>query len=65
MKIRALLTLVMATATAYGGTVTGTLRGPSGLPVKNGTLNFVLQQAGLAVGTGSIVPTTAHGDENR
>ncbi len=59
MKMRALLTLIMATATAYGGTVTGTLQGPSGLPVKNGTLNFVLRQAGLAVGTGSIVPTTA------
>jgi hypothetical protein len=59
MKMRALLTLIMAAATAYGGTVTGTLQGPSGLPVKNGTLNFVLQQAGLAVGTGSIVPTTA------
>ncbi len=59
MKMRALLTLILATATAYGGTVTGTLQGPSGLPVKNGTLNFVLQQAGLVVGTGSIVPTTA------
>jgi len=51
---------MMVTATAYGGTVTGTLQGPSGLPVKNGTLNFVLQQAGLAVGAGSIVPTTAY-----
>ncbi len=60
MKMRALLTLTMAAATAYGGTVTGTLQGPSGLPVKNGTLNFSLQQAGLAVGTGSIVPTTAY-----
>jgi hypothetical protein len=60
MKMRALLTLIMATATAYGGTVTGTLQGPSGLPVKNGTLNFALQQAGLAVGTGSIVPTAAY-----
>ncbi|MGB8534790.1 MAG: hypothetical protein WCD57_00125 [Acidobacteriaceae bacterium] len=28
--------------------------------MKNGTLNFVLQQAGLAVDTGSIVPTTAY-----
>jgi hypothetical protein len=60
MKMRALLTLMMAAATAYGGTVTGTLQGPSGLPVKNGTLSFALQQAGLAVGTGSIVPTTAY-----
>jgi hypothetical protein len=60
MKMRVLLTLMMAAATAYGGTVTGTLQGPSGLPVKNGTLNFVLQQAGLAVGTGSIVPAMAY-----
>jgi hypothetical protein len=60
MKTRALLILMMAAATAYGGTVTGTLQGPSGLPVKNATLSFVLQQAGLAVGTGSIVPATAY-----
>ena len=60
MKMRALLTLIMATATAYGGTVTGTLQGASGLPVKNGTLTFTLQQAGLIVGTGSVVPTTAY-----
>jgi hypothetical protein len=59
MNIKALLTLFMATATAYGGTVTGTLLGPSGLPIKNGTLNFGLQQAGLIVGSGSVVPTTA------
>ena len=60
MKIPTLLSLMMATAAAYAGTVTGTLQGPSGLPVKNGTLSFVLQQAGLAVGTGSIVPTAAY-----
>ncbi len=59
MKIRALLTLMMAAATAYGGTITGTLQGPSGLPVKNGTLTFNLQQAGLIVGSGSVVPATA------
>jgi hypothetical protein len=58
-KLRALLILILSTATAYGGTITGTLLGPSGLPIKNGTLNFVLQQAGLMVGTGSVVPTTA------
>ena len=51
---------MLGTATAYGGTVTGTLLGPSGLPIKNGTLNFGLQQAGLIVGTGSVVPTTPH-----
>jgi hypothetical protein len=58
-KLRALLILILSTTTAYGGTITGTLLGPSGLPIKNGTLNFVLQQAGLMVGTGSVVPTTA------
>ena len=58
-RMNALLTLILGTATAYGGTVTGTLQGPSGLPVKNATLNFGLQQAGLIVGTGSVVPTTA------
>ena len=57
--VRALLILMLGTAMAYGGTITGTLQGPSGLPVKNGTLNFGLQQAGLIVGTGSVVPTTA------
>jgi hypothetical protein len=56
---KALFILMLGATTAYGGTVTGTLQGPSGLPVKNGTLNFVLQQAGLIVGTGSVVPTTA------
>jgi hypothetical protein len=59
MKIKALLTLLTATATAYGGTVSGTLLGPSGLPVKNGTLTFNLQQAGLIAGSGSVVPTSA------
>jgi hypothetical protein len=59
MKIKALLTVLMATATAYGGTVSGTVLGPSGLPIKNGTLTFALQQAGLMVGSGSVVPTSA------
>jgi hypothetical protein len=57
--VRALLILMLGGASAYGGTITGTLLGPSGLPIKNGTLNFGLQQAGLMVGTGSVVPTTA------
>jgi hypothetical protein len=60
MKMRTLVTLILATATAYGGTVTGTLQGASGLPVKNGTLTFTLQQAGLIIGTGSVVPATAY-----
>jgi hypothetical protein len=59
LKMKGLLTLMLASATAYGGTVTGTLLGPSGLPIKNGTLSFGLQQAGLIVGSGSVVPTTA------
>ncbi len=59
MMTKALLILMMGTATAYGGTITGSLVGPSGLPVKNATLGFHLQQAGLMVGTGSVVPTTA------
>jgi hypothetical protein len=58
-RIRALLILMLFAATAYGGTITGTLLGPSGLPIQNGTLNFGLQQAGLMAGTGSVVPTTA------
>jgi hypothetical protein len=59
LKIKTLLTLILGTATAYGGTVTGTLVGPSGLPIKNGTLSFGLLQAGLIIGSGSVVPTTA------
>ena len=43
LKIKAFLLLIIATTTAYAGTVTGTLQGPSGLPVKNGTLNFSVQ----------------------
>jgi len=50
---------MIASASAYAGTVTGTLLGPSGLPIKNGTLSFTLQQAGLMVGSGSVVPVTA------
>ena len=50
---------MMASTAAYAGTVAGSLLGPSGLPVKNGTLTFTLQQAGLMVGSGSVVPTAA------
>jgi hypothetical protein len=59
VTIKTLLILFMASATAYGGTVSGTIMGPSGLPIKNGTLTFTLQQAGLAVGSGSVIPTSA------
>lgn len=54
-----ILLLCAAVPATHAGTVRGTLQGPSGLPVKNGTLSFSLQQAGLMVGTGSIVPLTA------
>jgi hypothetical protein len=50
----------LCTLPTYAGTITGILQGPSGLPIKNGTLGFQLQQAGLIVGTGSVVPTTAY-----
>jgi hypothetical protein len=59
MKIKFLLALLIATGTAHGGTVSGVILGPSGLPIKNGTLTFTLQQAGLMVGSGSVVPTSA------
>jgi hypothetical protein len=54
-----MLPFLAAASVANAGTVNGTLQGPSGLPVKNGTLAFGLQQAGLIVGTGSVVPLTA------
>ena len=59
LKIKGLLAVIIATSTAYAGTVSGNLLGPSGLPVKNGTLTFNLQQAGLVVGSGSVVPMSA------
>src|SRR3984885_15274742 len=59
MTLKALLILFMTTAPAYAGTISGTVLGPSGLPIKNGTLTFTLQQAGLMVGSGSVVPTSA------
>ena len=54
-----LLGMMLAASFARGGTVSGTLMGPSGLPIRNGTLNFDLQQAGLLLGSGSVVPVTA------
>jgi hypothetical protein len=60
LKLKPLLWLLISAALpACAGTITGTLQGPSGLPVANGTLSFNLQQAGLIVGTGAVVPTTA------
>jgi hypothetical protein len=53
-KLLPALLIIIATLPTYAGTVSGTLQGPSGIPVKNGTLTFTLQQAGLINGTGSI-----------
>lgn len=47
-----------AAGAAHAGSITGTLQGPSGLPVSNATLSFTLKQAGLIVGTGAVVPLT-------
>ena len=59
MTLKPLIALFIATTTAYAGTVSGVILGPSGLPIKNATLTFTLQQAGLMVGSGSVVPTSA------
>lgn len=60
MKLKLLFLLTILTALpTYAGTVTGQLQGPSGLPVKNGTLTFKLNQVGLIAGTGAVANTTA------
>jgi hypothetical protein len=56
---RILAACCLLTSPLFAGTVTGNLLGPSGLPVKNATLTFKLQQAGLVVGVGSVVPLAA------
>jgi hypothetical protein len=58
VRFKVVGSVILAVSSAHAGTVTGTLQGPSGLPVKNGTLAFNLQQAGLIVGTGAVVPIT-------
>ena len=55
----ALAVCAAAPCTVRAGTVSGTLQGPSGLPVVNGTVSFQLQQAGLIVGTGAVTPAIA------
>ena len=57
--LKLLLALMLVGLPAYAGTVSGTIMGPSGLPIKNGRLTFGLQQAGLLIGSGSVVPTSA------
>jgi hypothetical protein len=59
LYLRYLVVLLLSVTVSYAGTITGTLQGPSGLPIKNGTLSFNLQQAGLLAGSGAVVPTTA------
>ncbi len=63
MKLKSLIISILVgfsvACAAHAGTVTGTLQGPSGLEIKNATLQFDLRQAGLMVGTGSVVPVTA------
>lgn len=55
-----LMGIVFMTALpGFGGTITGTLQTPGGLPVANGTLAFTLRQAGLAIGSGGVVPVTS------
>lgn len=61
MKLKLLLLFAILTALpTYAGIISGTLQTPSGLPVRNGTLGFTLQQAGLINGTGAIVPSPAY-----
>ena len=52
--------LILSSVASFAGTVSGTLMGPSGLPVKNGVLGFTLQQAGLAIGSGGIAALSAN-----
>lgn len=60
MKLKTLLLSAILTALpSYAGTITGNMIVPNGLPVKNGVLTFQLQQAGLAIGSGSVVPIAA------
>ncbi|HEV2274983.1 MAG TPA: hypothetical protein VGR96_12505, partial [Acidobacteriaceae bacterium] len=51
--------MLAASSAAFCGTVTGTLQTPNGQAIKNATLDFNLEQAGLLAGSGSIVPVTA------
>jgi hypothetical protein len=51
--------LLLFTVSSFAGTVTGRLLEPSGLPIKDGVLDFHLRQAALAIGSGAVVPDTA------
>lgn len=59
MKRLLLCLVALLSGVAQAGTVTGILQGPSGLPVRNATLTFQLQQAGLIVGSGAVANITS------
>ncbi len=59
LKKYLVLGLMFSSVASHAGTVTGNLMGPSGNPVKYARLGFALQQAGLLVGSGSVVPASA------
>jgi hypothetical protein len=59
LKPRLFLSFVFALSSAYAGTISGTLQGPNGTAVKNARLIFQLQQAGLIIGSGSVVPLSS------
>ena len=54
LYLRCLFLLLVSSSALYAGTIAGTLQGPSGLPIKNGTLSFNLLQAGLLAGSGAV-----------
>jgi hypothetical protein len=59
LKSRISLFLICALSSAYAGTITGALQTPNGITIRNATLTFQLQQAGLIIGTGAVVPLAA------
>lgn len=58
LKFYLILLSILAMPSAHAGTIDGMLQGPSGITISNATLNFSLQQAGLIIGSGSVVPLT-------
>lgn len=57
--LKILMAALLACLPLHAGTVTGPFKSPNGTPIKNGTLGFTLAQAGLAIGSGSVVPVTS------
>jgi hypothetical protein len=60
LKPKLCLLFIFVLSSAYAGTISGTLQGPNGSALKNATLSFQLKQAGLIIGTGSVVPTAVN-----